>query len=127
MVKPITVSIIQAPPTPHRKSQASLDALLKFVLECPNDRIAQVKNALHRVARLKTISHLEEFPSSWESLTQEGWNSWENSFTGKIHCESILACLENAGFQNQELIDKISKPSLRQLQEISTKLTVRNP
>lgn len=90
---PITITALELSTTRDSRSQASLDDLLRFILP-PRGDIPVVKKAIQRVAHERMNDALLALDqSNWGMLTAERWDQWSTSFTGKHHCETILASL----------------------------------
>ena len=122
ITSPISVTILEAPYTMHSNRQTPLDSLLKCVLDNYSKKgIQAVKRALQNVARARSNNQLEEFPRDWRKLTIEEWDNWAHNFTGKMHCEAMLACLRRMDLGSAQ---HMSNGHRTELQAIAKKLQV---
>ena len=95
---PMTISAVTVPPSGRR--QASLDEILESLLGA--SAVPSAKEMLQ-----KRASHVEA--SGWESLRQENWDDWANTFSGKHHCESSLMALQSCDEESPEVRYLVAK------------------
>lgn len=74
---------------PHK--QSSLDSLLRHVAMRSPFHWQDAAETLQVIAGSRAAD--SKSSSGWHLLMNDRWNEWETSFTGKHHCESILASL----------------------------------
>ncbi|KAF8463454.1 hypothetical protein BDZ91DRAFT_764580 [Kalaharituber pfeilii] len=110
LLRPLTskvrVSFLTITPSRGANVQASLDEVLFYALDDRED-INIVKHKIQLEARRRVIL---EGAVDWSQLTKEQWDAWGAMFRGKMHCESILACLRELQY---DLIKEVVPPEKR--------------
>lgn len=88
----VEILSLKVPTVFQPRKQSSLDALLMHVSEQSPFDYADAANTIQDFADAMASSS-ESGVTSWSHLTRARWNDWPTSFTGKYHCESVLASL----------------------------------
>lgn len=87
----VQILTLKVPTVIEPGKQSSLDALLRHVAI---RSLFDWKDAVKTLQVIAGIKAAERGASpGWSLLTNRRWNEWQTSFTGKHHCESILASL----------------------------------
>ena len=110
--KPISIVFLSNPAASDANMQSPLDNLLRFVLDGRHS-LSRVKKAIQVKAVSMTASTGDQ---GWGQLTNENWNMWEESFTGKVHCEALLVFLKTLEYNKvDELIESTYKTNFKSL------------
>lgn len=90
----VKILSLKVPSVSEPEKQSSLNSLLAHVAKGSTFVWRDAASTLQGVAATKEFSEAcGSRVGSWCLLTDNRWDEWETSFTGKHHCESILASL----------------------------------
>lgn len=90
--KQVKILSLKVPTVSQPRAQSSLDTLLMHVSEKSPFDWADAAKTIQDFADIKVSANASGM-TSWNLLTRSRWNDWQTSFTGKYHCESVLASL----------------------------------
>lgn len=90
----VKILSLKVPTVMEPGKQSSLNSLLVHVSKGSTFLWRDAAMTLQAVAAAKEFSDASRSRAgSWCLLTDNRWDEWETNFTGKHHCESILASL----------------------------------
>ncbi|KAF8415406.1 hypothetical protein BGX38DRAFT_1281331 [Terfezia claveryi] len=100
----VSIMFVDNPANSNTKMQACLDDLLHWVLD-DSDDFERIKKAIQAKAAQKV-----EEDEAWLALTVENWDKWGDKFTGKVHCETLLAFLKALEYDK---VDALLEPAYK--------------
>lgn len=106
LAKDVQILSVHVPSVEDPRKQAPLNEILDLVVGGTGIQLPDA------VAFLQGLADRSEHPSDksndgangWHRLSARKWDEWPNTFTGKYHCESVLASLLEMKTENNQLV-----------------------
>lgn len=114
LAKNVQIVSFHVPGVEDPRKQAPLNDILELVLRGTGIHLVDAVSLLQEMADRNGHDSDEsgEEHNGWDRLSARRWDKWPTTFTGKYHCESVLASLLEMKHRNNRLVAIANVPPL---------------
>lgn len=106
LAKNVKIVNVHVPSVENPRKQAPLNHILELVVRGTGIHILDAVGLLQRMAdrNEQQFDESGNGTNGWDRLSARQWDKWPTTFTGKYHCESVLASLLEMKNGNNQLV-----------------------